>query len=81
MLRRGKYPVNYESPTEIVLFFCIFSIDMNALTGKEYVWNVSTIHRYVSIIHQYFSRREFISIEKCSPKKPKPRRGFTLVLY
>jgi hypothetical protein len=27
--------VNYESPTEIVLFFSIFSIDMNALTGKN----------------------------------------------
>jgi hypothetical protein len=27
---------NYESPTEIYLFFIISSIDMNALTGKEY---------------------------------------------
>jgi hypothetical protein len=40
--------------------FCIFSIDMNALKGKEYAL-------YVSIIPQCFSRREFISIENVSP--------------
>jgi hypothetical protein len=46
---------------------------MNALTGKKYAWCVATIYLC-------FSLRELISIEKCSPTKPKPRRGFILVL-
>jgi hypothetical protein len=36
----------------------------------------NTFHSFINA----FPVRELISIEKCSPTKPKPRRGFILVL-